>query len=49
MERVIYWPPPWAMLALRSLSFPAGRMLTEMYYQGERVKQAKASGGGEFM
>lgn len=42
-------PPLWAMYAMRSLSLPAGAMLRELFMQGTRVRQAKASGGGEFV
>ena len=44
-----WWPPRWAMLALRVLSLPAGRVLTEMFMQGTQVSLAKASGGGRYV
>lgn len=37
------------MYALRSLSLPAGRVLTEMFMQGKQVSLAKASGGGRYV
>lgn len=34
---------------MRSLSLPAGRVLTEMFMQGKQVSLAKASGGGRYV
>lgn len=49
MERVVYWPPRWAMSARRSLSLPAGAILMELFEQGTKVTEAKAAGGREFV
>lgn len=47
MGERVWWPPRWAMLARRSLTFPAGAVLMEMFMQGTVVRQARASGGAE--